>query len=166
MKHLTEAARAAGRKMLDTPIVSKRMNEVGNKVEPYVKEAIDGNRHLRLMNMGGSGYPDILFEDSHGRPSYLECKTLSEKSIDSPFRAFYLSPSKKFKIALDARHILLSYVMREIETGQYVPAEFRIIDIANLRCQLKYEWNCSNRELYGEELRPFAQGRFSLKKRG
>ena len=160
IKHLSLAARYAAEAMLAEPIKSRRPNEVGNKIEPYIINAINQiplyqaeKPKTRQGNIKTAGYPDIIIFDAIGRPSYIECKTLSvEKNKDKDygnFRSFYLSPSHDFKIIHDARHLLLSYVMKQ-ENTLYKPVTFVLLDIAKLPCRLKMEWNAGNKQLYAQ----------------
>ena len=144
------------------PIYKRRPNEVGNAIEPYIENAInrlDGYKAQRPTNKQGkaqsSGYPDLLVRDSTGRYSYVECKTYNKESIDSSLRAFYLSPPKKkshAKVIHDARHIVISLHINKRRNGGYIAKGFKILDICNLRCTLKEEWNAHNKELFRHPL--------------
>ena len=132
------------------PIVSDRVNEVGNKIEPYVI-----NFFNRLPSYNASiplgkvtGYPDILLEDSNGRYTYLECKTHNANNLESAFRSFYFSPSDNFKVVHDARHLVIGFEILNISERHYRSAGFKIVDAYNLQCTLKEEWNSSNKLLY------------------
>jgi len=58
-----------------------RPNEVGNHIEPFVKDALNSvemEAGIPLTSNGkhqSAGYPDIFIKDKDGRITYLECKT-------------------------------------------------------------------------------------------
>jgi hypothetical protein len=68
-------------------------------------------------------------------------------------RSFYLSPSESFKVSVDARHLLLAFGMQaspipgSIES-MYLPKSYKLIDLHDLLCDVKYEFNSDNRRLY------------------
>jgi hypothetical protein len=86
---LTRAALTAGKRMKRKGIQSRRANEVGNYIEPYVIEALQGLGFEadKPTTMSGrkkaTGYPDIYFKDRRGRPNYLECKTHNSDDLNS-----------------------------------------------------------------------------------
>ena len=149
---LHSAGKCAGENILKYPIPpNTRINEVGNKIEPYVKKALSLEKAIVADPFSQtSGYPDIRIRYGENKVCYIECKTYSSTTEDSPFRSFYLSPSKSFKVNEDANHVLLSYEMEKRENG-YIPIKFKLIDLRNLLCDLKFEWNSNNRKLYTEE---------------
>ena len=135
----------------EAPIQSERINEVGNKIEPYVIDVfneIDG--YKASVPMGKvTGYPDVLIEEHDNRYSYIECKTYNRNSIDSSFRSFYFSGSKTFKVEHDARHLVLGFEIVLVAEQQFRPVGFKMVDAYNLLCTLKEEWNSNNKLLYG-----------------
>lgn len=148
--------RVAGTAMRETqrnPIIRSRPNEVGNDVEKYVKSAIADEPGLELVSMRRSmGYPDILVRVEDSRWVYIECKTYSPRNVGANLRSFYVSPSDSFKVQHDAVHLALSFEMNAepIDSGdsEYAAFGFKIVDLYDLPCNLKSEWNSSNRELY------------------
>jgi len=140
------------------PIVRNRPNEVGNDIEAYIMAALDnvGLNASRPRSKAGrgqsSGYPDILVTEPDGRPTYLEAKTFSEATAQSPFRSFYLSPSENPKVSQNARHLLIGFEMVITpKTGgvdEYRANGFKLVDLYNLPCDVKHEFNSSNRQLY------------------
>ena len=155
---IAQAAHDVRGEIVRSPINRPRANEVGNDIEPFVRSAL-----LRLgfeveIPKGKSGrrkttgYPDFLLTGPDGRRTYLECKTFSEANADTTFRAFYLSPSDDFKVGMDARHLLLDFEMvaTPVPSGgaAYVPVRAKLISLENLLCDVKYEFNASNRRLY------------------
>lgn len=158
---LAEAAARAGWQMNHDGIVSQRANEVGNKIEPYVRQAInDSGRATAEIPKTASGkkkaagYPDI--EIRYGDLCcYLECKTYNAKNMGTTQRSFYLSPSRQFKVTRDALHLMLAYEMQatnERREGKTVfrALRFKLLAIESLSLDLKHEFNSDNRRLYSE----------------
>ena len=150
---LHTAGMIAGKKALKCPIFSRRINEVGNKMEPYVKAALGQAKGVEVEKFSKTaGYPDIAIRYKGSQFCYIECKTYSHKNLNTSHRSFYLSPSPTFKVTEDAYHFLFSYEMREKKggRGKYVPVKFTMVDLRELPCALKYEWNSNNLNLYAE----------------
>ena len=157
---LESAAIKAGREINKKGIKRRRVDEVGNDIEKYVKIALN-ELGLKADTPSGktgkkksTGYPDILFwyKDI---PYYLECKTYSIDNINTTFRSFYLSPSKDFKVVHNTLHFLLSYEMFVFNNsaGQniYKSKHYKILSIEKLLTNVKYEFNANNKELYKNE---------------
>lgn len=154
-----QAVRICAAELKSTPIRRPRPNEVGNDVEAYVMRALPqaGLKAARPTSSAGSGkstgYPDLLVHDRYNRATYLECKIYAEGSAGTTMRSFYLSPSESFKVAVDARHLLLAFCMdaRPVpgtRDSLYIPTSFKLIDLHDLLCDVKYEFNSDNRRLY------------------
>ena len=161
IESVSKAARLVGNFVRDDPIRRNRPNEVGNDIEPFVMRAHNeiGLRAERPKSAKGrgqqTGYPDILLYDGANRPSYLECKIFAEGSALTTMRSFYLSPSLNPKICLDARHLLLAFgVDRKPISGSrdsfYRATSFKLVDLHQLKCDVKYEFNADNARLYNE----------------
>ena len=137
------------------PICADRINEVGNAVELYVLAALEeaGLKSGRPTPPSGrkktAGYPD-LYAISGDDLFYIEIKTYSAKTEKSSQRTFYISPSDDFKVTQDAYHLLLAFSTNEIEEGVYSLSGFKLLDLFNLTCHLKLEFNASNKDLYDE----------------
>ena len=101
---LIEVADEAKNKINKKGINSQRVNEVGNKVEPFVKDSfqtkgIEANTPVTKYGQRKStGYPDIEFKDKNNQWHYLECKTFNKANLETTQRSFYISPSKNFKV--------------------------------------------------------------------
>lgn len=99
LNRLIKAINIAAKNAYETGIFTSRPNEVGNHIEPFVKDALNNigvEAKIPKTSKGkhqSSGYPDIFVKDTDGRITYLECKTYNQKSINSSFRAFYFQPS-------------------------------------------------------------------------
>jgi hypothetical protein len=157
LEKLIRAMKKATKSANQTGIFANRPNEVGNHIEPFVRDALNeiGMKATIPTTSHGkhksAGYPDIELHDTDNRVTYLECKTYNRKSEDSPFRAFYLQPSKDFKVTADARHLLVGFEIRvEERNGKkaYVPIHWRLYTLDNLRVQVKHEFNASNKDIY------------------
>lgn len=160
---LAEAAITCAIAVRNTPIVRNRPNEVGNDIEPFVMRAAiaNGLRATRPTTRSGAGrttgYPDLLIYDRQDRPTYLECKIFGEGSAMTTMRSFYLSPSEDFKVSMDGRHLLLAFAIQRIPVtdsimSEYRPTAFKLVDLHNLLCDVKYEFNSDNRRLYNEAM--------------
>lgn len=160
---LAEAAKLCGDEVRKTPILRPRPNEVGNDIEPYVMRAVKGAglNCQRPTTQGGlqksTGYPDILIFDDLQRPTYLECKIYSADTANTSMRSFYLSPSDDFKVCHEARHFLLAFEMEATavsgsRNSEYKAVAFKLVDLHDLLCDVKYEFNSDNRRLYGTDM--------------
>ena len=154
---LAKAATQAGKNAHKDGIVSSRANEVGNKIEPYVKKALNSLRiaaDTPLAKSGkrkATGYPDIEISYDNGKTAYLECKTYNIKNIETTQRSFYFSPAKDFKITKDALHLLLGYQVERVRRGSkqvFVPTHWRLYTLKNLTVDVKHEFNQNNKNLY------------------
>lgn len=134
-------------------INSKRVNEVGNTIEKYVRDALDAEGLQSAVPTGAKsgkarvvGYPDITFT-FNGERFYMECKTYSAATADTTMRTFYLSPSDDPKIACDAVHLIISF-----ETSRagdiYQLVHYKLISLEQLALDVKYEFNSNNRRMY------------------
>lgn len=154
---LKQVALRAGQEINKTGILRPRPNEVGNDIEPCVKNALN----LLSLNadtpMGPSGnkkstgYPDMIFWFNK-KPYYLECKTYNIENIDTTQRSFYFSPSDEFKVTHDAPHFILSFeIIVAGEQGNkhvYKCKHYKILSIESLSLDVKYEFNSDNKRMY------------------
>lgn len=163
IKRLEKTIQYCAADLKSDPIERPRPNEVGNDVEAYVmralpKAGLKAERPKSLTGQGKStGYPDILVRDEKNRPTYLECKIFTEKSAETTMRSFYLSPSDSFKVSVDARHLLLAFRMEAkaiigSTNSAYIPRSYKLIDLHDLLCDVKYEFNSDNRRLYSPSM--------------
>ncbi|MBU1298736.1 MAG: hypothetical protein KJ963_06060 [Bacteroidetes bacterium] len=83
---LKQSALSAGKAINKIGILRPRPNEIGNDIEPYVKNALNSlglNADIPVGPSGhkkAMGYPDILFWFNK-TPYYLECKTYNIEKI-------------------------------------------------------------------------------------
>jgi hypothetical protein len=143
-------------------ILRPRPNEVGNDIEPFVKNALNKYNYKAdtPKTISGkkksTGYPDIEFIDEFKRHNYLECKTYNIENIDTTQRSFYLSPSDDFKVTKDAYHFGISFeifVVKSIKDKHlYKVKSWKILDLSKLELDVKYEFNSDNKRLYDKEI--------------
>ena len=135
-----------------------RANEAGNHMEAFVKAALNDAglaAHTPLTTAGKAqeaGYPDV--EILGDPPCYLELKTYSATTANTTQRSFYFSPSANPKVTHDAPHLLLGYQLERTERDgrtAFVPVHWKLISLQDLEVDLKFEFNQSNRGLYGKE---------------
>jgi hypothetical protein len=154
---LKQSALNAGKEINKTGILRSRPNEVGNDIEPYVRNALNSlglNADIPVGPSGhkkSMGYPDILFWFNEN-PYYLECKTYNIENIGTTQRSFYFSPSDEFKVTYDAPHFILSfeiYVAGEKRNKHiYKCKHYKILSIELLSLDVKYEFNSDNKRMY------------------
>ena len=143
-------------------ISRSRPNEVGNDIEPFVKQSLRQHGYRadtpKTKNGGrkATGYPDIEFIDKFSRLNYLECKTYNIENISTTQRSFYLSPSENFKVTKDAHHFVLSFeIFPDGVSGKntiYRCKKWKILSIDNLLVDVKYEFQSDNKRLYSKEM--------------
>jgi hypothetical protein len=160
LSKLTQAAQVAGRTAFQQGIFTARPNEAGNRIEPFVVDALRdaGLKADKPVSKSGkkkaAGYPDIQIADEAGSTIYLDCKTYNTRTKGQTFRTFYFSPSKDPKITRDAFHLLMSF---ELDVGEregkraFVPISWQIYTLHKLLIQVKHEFNASNKDLYKKE---------------
>lgn len=154
---LKQTALISGKAISKIGILRPRPNEVGNDIEPFVKNALNSlelNADVPTVPSGNkksTGYPDILFWFNK-RPYYLECKTYNIENIETTQRSFYFSPSDEFKVIHDAPHFLLSFEIYVAgESGRnhiYKCKHYKILSLSALSLDVKYEFNSDNKRMY------------------
>jgi len=154
---LKQSAVNAGKEINKTGILRPRPNEVGNDIEPYVRNALNSlNLNADIPtgpsgNKKAMGYPDIIFRYKDN-PYYLECKTYNIENVNTTQRSFYFSPSDEFKVVYDALHFIVSfeiYVAGERENKHiYKCKHYKILSIESLSLDVKYEFNSDNKRMY------------------
>jgi len=162
LEKLKRVTDAAGKAVNKNGILRARPNEIGNDIEPYVKDALNKLGYAADVPSTASGrkkaagYPDIEFTDEFGRANYLECKTFNKESLSTTFRSFYLSPSDDFKITKDAHHFVISFEIYEAgkkgKNNIYKSKGWKILSVEDLDVDVKYEFNSDNLRLYSERL--------------
>lgn len=157
-KKILQAATLAGERARTNGLAATRANEAGNQIEPFVRAALrESGLSARVpVNASGdaqaAGYPDL--EIPGDPPCYLELKTYSAITANTTQRSFYYSPSARPKVTCDALHFLLAFELEKTEHGGkrvFIPVHWKFITLENLQVDLKFEFNQSNRGLYGRE---------------
>ncbi len=157
-KKLLHAAALAGERAATAGIQTARANEAGNHIEPFVRAALrEAGLAARVpVNAAGAaqvtGYPDV--EITGATPCYLELKTYNASTANTTQRTFYYSPSEHPKVTRDALHFLLAYQLEKTtRDGKtiFTPVHWKLLTLENLAVDLKFEFNQSNRGLYGNE---------------
>lgn len=163
LKDLIEAAKVATKSANKAGIFTRRANEVGNHIEPFMIDALNqiglkaDKPKTKEGNKKAVGYPDIFVEDKHNRPNYVECKTYNEQNYQTTQRAFYFSPAERqedFKVTHNARHIIVSFKIERAERNDknaFIPVYWKIFSVDNLVGQIKHEFNASNKQMYSKE---------------
>ena len=162
---ILKAARLAGERARREGLVAARPNEAGNYLEPFVRAALKECGlearipHTTKDRAQAVGYPDI--EITAPVPCYLELKTYNASTVNTTQRSFYYSPSATPKVTRDAVHLLLGYELEKIERGGktvFVPTHWKLVSLASLEVDLKFEFNQSNRGLYGDQSATLNEG--------
>jgi len=150
-----------------SPIERSRPNEVGNDMERFVLQALNGSDlkaeapRTKAGKRKSVGYPDIRIEATRGPPIYLEVKTYNARNRNSTQRSFFFSPTDDPKITEDGFHLLVGFEI-ERDGNRFTPVAYEIVDLFDLECDLKYEFNSNNLRLYQPE-RILKEGRVSKK---
>ena len=96
--------------------------------------------------------PDI--EITEPAPCYVELKTYNAATANTTQRSFYYSPSETPKVTRDAVHLLLAFELERTARGGtnvFVPTHWKLLSLEDLEVDLKFEFNQSNRGLYGSD---------------
>ena len=157
-RKILQAAKLAGERAQKEGIATTRANEAGNHIEPFVRAALREaglTAQVPVTAAGraqSAGYPDI--EIINAPACYLELKTYNATTVNTTQRSFYYSPSANSKVTRDALHLLLAYELeKQTRDGRtvFLPVHWKLITLQNLEVDLKFEFNQSNRGLYGKE---------------
>ena len=139
------------------PIRRKRMNDVGNALEPIVKKSLQDQGldvdfpKTKSGKLRRVGYPDLIIYTLDA-PIYLEIKAYTLKQQKGSLRTLYLSSSLDPKVNEDGHHILAGFEMKE-NGAVHVPIKYDLIDLHGLLCDLKTELNSNNKRLYDKKRR-------------
>jgi len=143
------------------PIKVKRVNELGNALEPILKNQINTTKlkcGLPLTALGrkqSSGYPDLIMEDND-KTIYIEVKTYAKKegSLTSSFRSFYYEPKKDTsKVNKDGYHLLIAFghIGKDEDNIGYVLDDWHLIDLSKINVFFKGEFQSNNKNMYKKE---------------
>lgn len=131
------------------PIKRLRANEAGIDIKERVSNGLEAEETVNFVPMT-RGYPDFTICITN-KIFFLACKTFRSDQINESLRSFYYSdgPSIRKNIDCAAAHILMSFEMQN-QGNLYTPLSYRLVDLYDLPCTLKKEWNSSNTKLYAE----------------
>ena len=155
---ILRAAALAGERARKEGLDAARANEAGNHIEPFIRAALhEAGLTARVpVNSAGdaqsTGYPDV--EILSEPPCYLELKTYNASTVNTTQRSFYFSPSEHPKVTRDALHLLLAFQLEKAERDGkmlFVPVHWKLVTLQDLEVDLKFEFNQSNRGLYGRD---------------
>jgi hypothetical protein len=155
---ISAAANSALTNARTAGLFSARANEAGNHMESFVRAALKNaglTARVPVTTTGEAqsvGYPDV--EILSDPPCYVELKTYAASTVNTTQRSFYYSPSENPKVTHDALHLLLAYELDRTERDGktvFAPAHWKLITLQDLEVDLKFEFNQSNRGLYGKE---------------
>lgn len=164
-KKILQAAALAGERARRQGIAAPRANEAGNHLEPIVRQALkDAGLDARVPTTTAgraqvAGYPDI--EIAGTVPCYLELKIYQAATANTTQRSFYYSPSAAPKVTHDALHLLLAFELEKTTRGGravLAPRHWKLITLQDLEVDLKFEFNQSNRGLYGNRAAVLSEG--------
>lgn len=153
---ILKAATLAGERARREGLATARPNEAGNQLEPFIRAALNEAGltaripHTTADRAQATGYPDI--EITGSVPCYIELKTYNAATANTTQRSFYYSPSETPKVTRDAIHLLLAYELEKtVRDGKtlFLPTHWKLLTLQNLEVDLKFEFNQSNRGLYG-----------------
>lgn len=157
-RRISTAAESALTNARAVGLFSARANEAGNHMESFVRKALSDAQLVArtpVTSQGRAqttGYPDV--EILGDLPCYIELKTYNASTVNTTQRSFYYSPSENPKVTRDALHLLLAYELEKSERDGktvFTPTHWRLITLQDLQVDLKFEFNQSNRGLYGKD---------------
>ncbi|MBL7147960.1 MAG: hypothetical protein ISS82_03990 [Nanoarchaeota archaeon] len=135
-----------------------RANELSNYLEGVVKTNINNNLKGFVAsipkagkNKQSAGYPDLIVEFERGKYIYIEIKTYQKKTINSGLRTFYFKPSEQDKVMESCPHVLMGFEVESLGRNNNSPFKinnFKIMDLYDLKVNLKPEFNASNPMIY------------------
>lgn len=164
-RKLAQAASTAAAKARQQGLFAPRANEAGNSMQSVVEDAMkEAGLEVRTPRTASgraqsTGYPDL--EIAGDPPCYLELKTYSATTANTTQRSFYFSPSENPKVTRDALHLLLAFQLERTERDGrtvFLPVHWKLITLQDLEVDLKFEFNQSNRGLYGKDAAPALLG--------
>ena len=135
------------------PIVKDGPNGVSQPIERALKDYLE-EEGLDIIPPKGSGYPDMIIRDRWGNITYLEVKVSRLENIGEwSARNFNYKVSQKTKVIYDGRHLLLGFAIEEDsnKARHWRTVFWRLVDLFNLKVNLKPEFNASNPAIYASK---------------
>ena len=134
-----------------------RPNEVSVYLEYMFPKIFNKNKDKfkvikDVEHLTKTGYPDEKIVDVYGRVTFIEIKATTRPDEGSP-RDFFFTPleNTRDKISEDGRHILIGFVIKEIEPKVFKTVGWKMVDLSKVYVRMKPEFNADNRELYKKE---------------
>jgi hypothetical protein len=163
LSSIIEATKIACEEINRYGIIESRANEVGNALEPFLKNALNTKSNFKAITPKTSsgkqktvGYPDIELKFGEDEFCYIECKSYNIDNLYTTMRTFYLSPSDDFKVTKDAIHFVVSFEIyvdgRSGSKNIYKTKGWKILDVYKLNCDVKYEFNSNNKRMYDKSM--------------
>jgi hypothetical protein len=142
----------------DSPVQNvERINEVSSHFEDMLRELLNGAPGLRCDfprtadgKIQRSGYPDLQITDrASKRVFYLDPKLYATGGRESSLRTFYFEPRKATnKVRTDAVHFVVGFEHEARTDGHWKFIRWDLVDLSQLKVDLKAEFQASNRDLY------------------
>ena len=131
------------------PLERPRANDAGTGIKERVGNGLEAEKAVYVVSIT-RGYPDFKICIAN-EIYFLECKTFRSDQINESLRSFYCSDGPYIRKNIDcaAAHILMSFEM-ENQENIYTPLFYRLVDLYDLPCTLKKEWNSGNKKLYAK----------------
>lgn len=135
-----------------------RINEVSRYVEDGMRVELNRISGLRCdipPTLEGtkqrSGYPDMRVVDTaSGSVFYVDPKLVESAALDSTLRSFYFEPKDRtLKITQDAVHLVCG-IEHNGQQGAWRFTRCHVVDLSQMRCHLKAEFQASNAVLYSK----------------
>ncbi len=130
-----------------------RPNEVGRILEYEIYNTPKKFKVVsKVQPLKQVGYPDVKIIEKTGRISFVDIKATTRPDIGSP-RDFYYSTKEKTleKINSDGFHLLLGFIIREIEPEKFITIGWKLVDLSKIKVSIKAEFNADNLEIYKPE---------------
>ncbi len=139
-------------------ITANRSNDVASPLSGIFSrelEKVDLRPAKPLTKAGKgqeAGYPDFQITDSYGRITYLEMKNSRPENIyEASPRNFFFKPSENTKITHDARHLIMGFINKEVETKKWKIIGWKLVDLYRVKVNFKPEFNTDNPNIYSKE---------------
>ena len=130
-----------------------RPNEVGRILEYEIYNTPKKFTAIsRIQPLKQVGYPDVKIIEKTGRITFIDIKATTRPDVGSP-RDFYYSTKEKTleKINSDGFHLLLGFIIREIEPEKFITIGWKLVDLSKIKVSIKAEFNADNLEIYKPE---------------
>jgi len=136
-----------------------RSNEVGRILEYEIYNVYEKYKDTskfkvisEIQPLKQVGYPDLKVIEKGGRVSFIDIKATTRPKVGSPRDFYYSTKSKTLqKIDSDGFHLLLGFIIKEIEPGKFITVGWKLVDLSKIKVSIKAEFNADNLEIYKPE---------------